>query len=72
MPSLAVVIGFEALAKATARPPVARRKRNPLRRRAATLWSSLRPSRTTAAATGPDIRVPVAAPRQGSGLRVTP
>jgi hypothetical protein len=76
MPSLAVVIGFEALAKASANPPVARRRRNPLRRRAAMFWSALRAPRVAAAAPGPDVRVPGAARRQQalpvSGLRATP
>jgi hypothetical protein len=48
MPSLAVVIGFEALAKANARQPVAHRKGNTLRRRAVTFWSAIRRTRAKA------------------------
>jgi hypothetical protein len=47
MPSLAVVIGFEALAKSTARQPVAHRRGNLLRRKSVWFWNAIRPTRTT-------------------------
>jgi hypothetical protein len=66
MPSLATVIAFEAMTKATARQPVAHRRGNLLRRKAVLFWSTIRPTRATTPA-GTRVlsppRTPVPVPR---------
>jgi hypothetical protein len=61
MPSLAVVIAYEALSAGKGRQPLPHRKGNTLQSRAVRFWSKIRPAGTT-----PDaVRVPglrVAAP----------
>jgi hypothetical protein len=68
MPSLAAVIGFEAMAKATARQPVAHRRGNLLRRKAALFWSTIRPTRAKTPA-GAHVLSPPKAPLPVSRLR---
>jgi hypothetical protein len=66
MPSLAVVIGFEAMAKATARQPVSHRRGNLLHRKAVLFWSKVRPTRATTPARAQVLsppRAPLPVPR---------
>lgn len=66
MPSLAVVIAYEAMAKASARHPVAHRKGNMLRNRVTQFWGKIRSTRASAPAglrVARPANVPVPVPR---------
>jgi hypothetical protein len=68
MPSLAAVIAFEAMYKASERRPVAHRRSDLLRRKGVLFWSTIRPLRATTPA-GLRVASPATAPMPVRRLR---